>query len=149
MSYVQSIYHVVIRTYRSQPTIPIEAERDLYAYILGFCRNHNIRLIRIGGMPDHIHLLMNLPATMSIAQVVNQLKTASSLWLKANPKFPHFAGWSSGYAGLSCGYERVATISNYIARQKEHHIGERFADELRKLLAEQNVEIREEYFLKD
>ena len=61
MSYSILFYHIVFRTWRSQMTIPLDHERELYAYILGIVNNMGGTLVRIGGMPDHLHLLLALP----------------------------------------------------------------------------------------
>ena len=93
MSYTTSYYHIVFRTYRSEPTIVADHERELYAYLYGIARNLRCQTYRIGGMSDHVHLFVSLPSTLPLAEFVQRLKTDSSKWLKANPDFPHFRGW--------------------------------------------------------
>jgi len=83
MSYTSSYYHVIFRTCRSEQTIPIEHEQELYAYIYGIARNLRCKTLRIGGMPDHVHLFVSLSPTLSIASFVQRVKTDSSKWLKA------------------------------------------------------------------
>lgn len=75
MSYIQSIYHIVFRTYRSERTIDAKHERELYAIIMKQTENLKAKLIRIGGMPDHIHLLVSLPSDLSPAKYVQAIKT--------------------------------------------------------------------------
>ena len=149
MSYTKLLYHVVIRTYKSERTINEEHEKELYAYMLGIVRNKNGILYRIGGMPDHIHLLISLPATQSIASFVQELKISSSKWLKANPLFPNFKHWSKEYAAFTYAQKDKDMIANYIKHQKEHHKKTTFANEYRKFLTDNNIEIKEAYFLKD
>lgn len=74
MSYIQSIYHIVFRTYRSERTIDAKHERELYAIIMKQTENLKAKLIRIGGMPDHIHLLVSLPSDLSPAKYVQAIK---------------------------------------------------------------------------
>lgn len=138
MSYTTSFYHIVLRTYRSKPTIIEEHERELYAYIYGIAKNLNCQTYRIGGMPDHIHIFVSLPSTMPLATFVQRVKTASSKWLKANPHFPDFRGWGHEYAGFSYSCRDKNMIVNYIRRQKEHHRKTNFVDEYRKFL-EDNI----------
>ena len=57
MSYTSSFYHIVFRTYRNEQTISTEHERELYAYIYGIARNLKCKTFRIGGMPDHVHII--------------------------------------------------------------------------------------------
>ena len=149
MSYTQTFYHIVLRTHRSVPAIAEEHERELYSYMNGFINNVGGRLYRIGGMPDHVHLFVSLPATLAMSDFVRNLKVATSKWLKANPHFPLFEGWTKEYAGFSYSLRDKDMIVNYIARQKEHHRQKTFAEEYRKFLTENGMVIREDYFLKD
>ena len=149
MSYTQTFYHIVLRTHRSIPAIVEEHERELYSYMLGFINNIGGRLYRIGGMPDHVHLFVSLPATLAMSKFVQEIKVATSKWLKANPHFPLFDGWSKEYAGFSYSLRDKDMIVRYIAKQKEHHRSKTFAKEYRKFLTDNGVEIKEEYFLKD
>ena len=65
MSYTNLVYHIVFRTYRSIPAIDEEHERELYAYAHGYITRHRAKLYRIGGMPDHVHLLVSLPPDLA------------------------------------------------------------------------------------
>lgn len=149
MSYTQTSYHIVLRTHRSIPAIVEDHERELYSYMLGFINNKEGHLYRIGGMPNHVHLFVSIPATLAMSKFVQELKIASSKWLKANPNFPLFDGWSKEYAGFSYNLRDKDRIVGYIAKQKEHHCQKSFAEEYREFLTENGVTIREEYFLKD
>lgn len=114
MSYTQSYYHIVFRTKRSERTIREEAERVLYKYIYTFSVNKGCKVFRIGGMPDHIHILVGLPAMHAVAVYVKELKEKTSRWLRTSELFPLFDGWAEGYAALSCGYDALPVITNYI-----------------------------------
>ena len=149
MSYTKLYYHIVIRTYKSEPAINMEHEKELYAYMLGYINNLNAMLFRIGGMPDHIHMFVSLPATLPVAEFVQKLKVASSKWLKTNPNFPIFDGWGREYAAFSYCERDKDMIVNYIKNQKEHHMKESFPDEYRKFLIDNGVTVDETYFLKD
>ena len=149
MSYTQTFYHIVLRTHHSIPAIVEDHERELYSYILGFINNKGARLYRIGSMPDHVHLFVSLPATLSMSKFVQELKIATSKWLKANPHFPLFDGWTKEYAGFSYNLRDKDKIVRYIAKQKEHHRSKTFAKEYRQFLVDNGVEIKEEYFLRD
>ncbi|MBR1991874.1 MAG: transposase [Bacteroidales bacterium] len=149
MSYTQTFYHIVLRTHCSIPAIAEKHERELYSYMSGFINNKGARLYRIGGMPDHIHLFVSLPATLAMSKFVQELKIATSKWLKENPHFPLFNGWTKEYAGFSYSLRDKDMIVGYIAKQKKHHHSVAFADEYRAFLVENGIEIKEEYFLKD
>lgn len=149
MSYTKLYYHIVFRTYRSGLTINIEHERELYAYMMDCINNMGAKLFRVGGMPDHIHLFVSLPATLTVAEFVQKLKASSSKWLKANPNFPMFDGWGREYAAFSYCERDKDMIVNYIKNQKKHHANVSFPDEYRNFLTDNGVVINEEYFLKD
>ena len=149
MSYTQTLYHIVLRTHRSEKTIDTEHERELYSYVLGFINNIDGHLYRIGGMPDHVHILVFLPSSLAMSKFVQDIKVATSKWLKSNPNFPTFNGWSKEYAGFTYSMRDCKTIANYIARQKEHHSVKTFAEEYRDFLVDNGITIKEEYFLND
>lgn len=149
MSYTQSIYHIVFRTKYGQDTIVEEHERELYTYLYGIVKNKKSHLYRIGGMPNHIHMLVDLHPTIALSDFMKELKEKSSKWLKTQPNFPDFVGWAEGYAALSKKSSDVETVTNYIKGQKEHHEKCEFPAEYRKLLEDHGVEIDERYFLKD
>ena len=149
MSYTTSYYHIVFRTYRSEPTISADHERDLYAYIYGIAQNLHCQTYRIGGMPDHVHIFVSLPPSLPAAEFVQRVKTSTSKWMKGNPFFPLFRGWSREYAGFSYSLRDKDMIVGYIMRQKEHHHKVTFAEEYRSFLEENGIKIDERYFLKD
>ena len=149
MSYTTSYYHIVFRTYRSEPTIQTDHERNLYAYIYGIAKNLRCQTYRIGGMPDHVHMFVSLPSTMPVAEFVQRVKTNTSKWMKGNPDFPNFKGWSREYAGFSYSLRDKDMIVSYIMRQKEHHHRVSFAEEYRAFLEENGIAVDERYFLKD
>ena len=149
MSYTTSYYHIVIRTYRSEPTINEEHERELYAYIYGIAKNLRCQTYRIGGIADHIHMFVSLPSYLSLAAFVQRVKTDSSKWLKTNPHFPCFRGWGREYAGFSYSLRDKDMIVGYIKKQKEHHRKKTFAEEPRAFLTENGVSIDERYFLRE
>ncbi len=149
MSYTRFLYHIVFRTKCSLNTIPESHERDLYAYILGFVNNKNAVLYRIGGMPNHIHMLVDLPPMLSVASFMQELKIATSKWLKTNSEFPDFQGWAEGYAAFTYSLKEKETVINYIKNQKEHHKVETFESEYRRFIEESGIQIDEKYFLKD
>ncbi|MBR4621611.1 MAG: IS200/IS605 family transposase [Salinivirgaceae bacterium] len=149
MSYTRFLYHIVFRTKCSLNTIPESHEKDLYAYILGLVNNKNAVLYRIGGMPNHIHMLVDLPPMLSVASFMQELKIATSKWLKTNSEFPNFQGWAEGYAAFTYSLKEKETVINYIKNQKEHHKVETFESEYRRFIEESGIQIDEKYFLKD
>ena len=149
MSYTHLVYHIVWRTYRSLPAINEEHERQLYAYIYGYVTKHKATLIRLGGMPDHIHMLISIPPDVAVSEFMKGLKFATSTWLKQNPDFPLFSGWGEGYAAFTYSKDQIPVVKQYIMNQKEHHKVTTFAEEYRKFIIDNGGTIDERFFLKD
>ena len=148
MSYTKLIYHVILRSHQGTAPIIETHERELYAYILGFCKQHNCKLYRINGMPDHIHLLVSIHPSISVSSFVHDLKLATHRMMSATPdRFPGFRGWENGYCALTYSETEKETVRQYIIRQKEHHNAHHVSarDELKALLRECGVEFDERY----
>lgn len=150
MSYTCLLYHIVFRPKYRTEAITIAHEACLYRYIGGFVRNKKGVLYRIGGMPDHIHLLVQLPPTMSLADFMRDLKTAAHWFLRKKPeKFPLFTGWGKSYCALSCSLSGKDRVIDYIKNQKIHHQRINFQDELRAMLHIQGIAYEEDSLWKD
>lgn len=149
MSYTQLYYHVIFRTKGSASSIVVEFEKELYAYIMGYVNNKKSKLLRIGGTPDHVHMFISVHPSIAISDFMRDLKESSSKWLQQNPHFVNFKGWGVSYAAFSYSNADKETVINYIRNQKEHHKKVSFAEELRALLIEHDVEIDEKFFLKE
>ena len=140
----------MIRPKNSEPVIVQDYEEALYRYIWGFIKDKGAVLYRIGGMPDHIHMFVSLPATLSVADFMRDLKTASNKFLQEEKeKFPHFKGWAKSYCALTYSINEKDKIVNYIKSQKEHHKKVSFRDEYLALLQANGIQIDFNYFLKD
>jgi Transposase and inactivated derivatives len=149
MSYTQLYYHIVIRTHCSHPTIKEEYERELYNFIYSMCKNRDVELLRIGGMPDHLHLFVALPSLLPVGRFVQVIKSVTSVWMKENPHFPDFDRWSKEYAAFTYSTRDKNMIINYIRNQKKHHKKVAFREEYRQFLLDNKVEIQEQFFLLD
>ncbi|MBL1149960.1 MAG: IS200/IS605 family transposase [Armatimonadetes bacterium] len=139
------LVHLVFSTKDRRPNLPEHVRSELHAYLVGILRNNNCHPLQVGGFDDHVHLLLNLSRTLTIAQLVEHLKTGSSKWLKT--KGPDFAGfaWQGGYGAFSVGPTEVERIVRYVQRQEEHHRKVTFQEEFRKLCQEHGVTLDERY----
>ena len=148
MSFANLYYHIMFHTKYNAMAINVENERILYSYINGFCNNYGVKLIRLGGMPDHIHMLVNMPTTVSVSDFVKQLKVATSKMLYQDGHFQYFEGWQNGYSAFTYAFKDIDMIINYIKGQKEHHKVFSFRDEYRKILIENGISPDEPFFPK-
>ena len=150
MSYTNSLYHIVIRPKGSHPVITGQYERELFAYITGFCKNKGCKLYRINGMPDHLHMLLELTSSVSLADFIRTLKLSTHQYMKTHQDFfPMFEGWAHEYFAVTYNYKDKEMVRQYIMGQKEHHRHVSLKDEFRALLMECGVEYKEEYLLSE
>jgi len=133
MSYTRLLYHIVFRTKYGRNTIPEQHEKELYAYIMGIVSNKKSKLYRIGGIENHIHLLVDIHPTFALSDFMKELKEYSSKWLSKN----------------LYNLNDKQTIIDYIKNQREHHKTVNFEEEYRQFLVENGIDIDERYFLKD
>ena len=145
MSYSKIILHFVFVTHSRERTIIPEHEKEFYAYIMGIITKLDARLIRVGGMPDHIHILAQLPTKLSVAEFARTVKQSTSLWLKDNANFPGWNGWAEGYSAFSCSAYNISRAVEYIKRQKEHHKKISLQDEYINFLKSTGIEYDEKY----
>ncbi|HXA45750.1 MAG TPA: IS200/IS605 family transposase, partial [Candidatus Angelobacter sp.] len=78
MSYVSAHFHCVFSTKERRPFITPELRDRLWPFLGGIARQNKMKAVEIGGMPDHVHLLISLPSTMTIAKAMQLIKGGSS-----------------------------------------------------------------------
>jgi putative transposase len=144
-TYTQIIYQIVFRTYESKKTLTRENRIKLYHYINGILRNKNCHVYQINGVEDHIHLLISLHPSVSLASLVKDIKIASSLYIKENRLFEDFTGWQNGYGAFTYSIHEKDRLIKYIQNQEEHHKSKTFKEEYKELLHEQRIEFDEKY----
>ena len=150
MSHIVLYYHVIWRTKCSKRTITEASTHELYAYILGFCKQWQCKLIRIGGSDDHVHMLVSLRPDICLSDFMRDMKSMVSKWMKSRTDlFPCFDGWGNGYAAFTYSERDKEMIRQYIAKQKEHHKHVTFREEYETFLKEWNIEPSTDMFLKD
>ena len=143
MSYVQSLYHAVIRTKSNKLTLPLNHSDKLYRYIWGAIKNRKCVLYRVNGMEDHIHILFSLHPSIALADFMRDLKVETSKMLKHTVGFEKFTGWSEGYAALGCSRKDKNIVINYIKNQREHHTNISLREEYIRFLKEAGLELDE------
>ena len=144
-SYVACNVHCVFSTKNRANLIYKDVRPRLFAYMGGIARENGIRALRVGGTDNHAHLLLVIPATMPIAKGVQLLKAGSSKWLSETfPQCMSFS-WQEGYGAFSVSASAVPSVSDYIARQDEHHKARTFEDEYLELLRRHGIEYDDAY----
>lgn len=139
------LIHLVFSTKNREPFISPAVEAELHPYMATIFRDHNSPSLIIDGTTDHVHMLFALGRTITIADVVEEVKTGSSKWVKTKgSEFRNFH-WQRGYGAFSIGQSNVAELKRYIRNQKEHHRRVGFEDEYRKLLKRYEIGFDERY----
>jgi len=136
------LVHLVFSTKHRDPKLTREACSELYPYMTDIFKNHDCPCLQIGGIEDHVHILFNLSPTLTVAQVVEKVKTSSSKWMRA--KSPDFS-WQAGYGAFSVSSTNSDAVVRYIRGQAEHHRRTTFQDEYRELLKLAGVPFDERY----
>ncbi len=144
-TYTQILYHIVFSTkYRSR-TLHVNGRPSLFRYITGILKNNKCKVYRINGVEDHLHMLIDLHPSISLANLVKDIKLASSKFIKENKLFPSFGGWQEGYGAFTCSYREKDALIAYVNNQERHHQKSSFREELIEFLNDEGVEYDEKY----
>lgn len=130
--------HCVFSTKERRGSIPEELQPRLWAFIGGIARRVGMKAIAVGGMSDHVHVLLLLPATMALAKAVQTLKANSSRWLHEITGKPF--EWQEGYAAFSVSISQTDATVRYIHNQREHHAKRGFDEEFARMLEQHNMQ---------
>jgi putative transposase len=139
--YVQVVFAVKYR----QHLIPKSRKEELHKYITGIVRNRKQKMIRINCMPDHSHLFIGFKPTIAISDLVRDIKTASSTFLKEQSWMKYDFNWQDGYGAFTYHHSQIDQICKYIMKQEEHHRTKTFKQEYLELLDEFEVPYEERY----
>ena len=145
-TYTQILYHIVFATKDRLPVLADSRRDDLFKYMNGVIKNSHCRPIWTNGVRDHVHSLLSLHPTVALADLLKDIKVASSIWVKDNKVLPNFVGWQEGYGAFTYSLRDEPELIAYLKRQEEHHRKVTFVEEYRKLLADAGIEIEERYF---
>jgi REP element-mobilizing transposase RayT len=139
------LIHLIFSTKNREPFLTPEIERELYPYLASIFKAMKSPALTINGTSDHLHTLFSLSRVVTIAELVEEVKTESSKWIKTKGREFRSFHWQNGYGAFSIGQSQVPTVKRYIERQKEHHRRVSFQDEYRKFLKLYEVEYDERY----
>jgi len=146
-TYTQILYQIVFSTKNRDPIMTIDHRHELFEYIRGILDHKKCHLYQINGVEDHIHLLTHLHPSVALADLVKDIKLASTKFIKEKGIFPGFNGWQDGYGAFTYAIDRKDILINYIKNQEEHHRNRTFREEYIALLEEHGVVYDEKYLL--
>lgn len=133
-TYSSNFVHCVFSTKERKPLIAEARMAGLYAYLVGIAKSEGFQLAATGSTSNHVHLLLLLPASFSIAHAVQKLKGGSSRWMGPNFR------WQEGYGAFSVSSSQVPTVKKYIRNQEQHHRKRSFEEEFVALLRNCGIE---------
>ena len=137
--------HIIFSTKDRLPMIKSKIENELYAYIAGICKQLGSIAFAIGGVEDHVHLLVSLPKAVAFSDFIAKIKSGSSKWIKTQgSEFSHFF-LQRGFGAFAIEESSFDNVKAYIANQKEHHIKRNFKEEYLMILRRYCVSYTEEY----
>jgi putative transposase len=144
-TYSKLLVHVVWCTKERVATIAPEIRSDLHAYIGGIVREDGGTAITVGGVADHVHLLVELPADRNVADCIRIVKTNSSRWVHEKWPERRLFAWQAGYSAFTVSPSMQNRVVAYIAGQEEHHRRVSYQDEYLALLRKHGIAVDERF----
>ncbi|MCI0447039.1 IS200/IS605 family transposase [bacterium] len=138
-SFSNLLTHIIFSTKGRRKLLSSDLRPRLFPYMGGIIREIRCKPIIIGGVEDHVHLLIELSTNDSVAKVMSILKANSSRWIHDEIGMRYFE-WQRGYAALSVSQSMRAVVERYIARQEEHHKKKNFREELSEFLKANGIQ---------
>ncbi len=144
-TYTQSYFHLVFAVKNRDALIKKEWKDGLEKYITGIVQNHRHKMLAIGAMPDHMHILIGYNLNQLIPDLVEEIKTSSNLWIKGEKLSKFKFEWQKGYGAFTHSRSQIDPVVKYILTQEEHHKKKLFKEEYLEMLVKNNIEFKEEY----
>ena len=135
--------HIVFSTKERRPLISEDWRSRFHEYIGGTVQGLQGVPEAVGGVADHVHLLVGYRPTLSIADFLRELKKSTSVW--ATEMFAPAFGWQDGYSVFSVSTSQKTRVANYIARQLAHHYKSTFREGLEERLRRHEIDFKPEY----
>ncbi len=144
-TYSQMYVHIVFAVRNRENLIPKKHKEELQKYITGIVTNRGQKLLAINCMPDHTHIFIGFKPNICISDLVRDIKTSTSIFIKEK-QFTQFKFyWQEGFGSFTHFHLQLTTVINYILNQEEHHKQNTFKDEYLELLAKFDVDFDSQY----
>ena len=147
-TFTNLLYHIIFSTKDRLPSIQPEWRDRLWEYMGGIIRGEGGIALRIGGVADHVHLLVTLKPKHDVSTILQKLKSKSSGWV--HELFPDSGmWWQEGYGAFSYSKSQVDAVINYIQKQELHHAKKSFKEEYIDFLEKFEIEYDEKFIFKE
>jgi putative transposase len=120
-NFTQLYLHCVWGTWDRLPLVTTDIQNTIYNAITEQCRQLGCTVIAIGGVADHLHLLTDYPATLTVSELIGKAKGSSSHLITHEVKRGEFFKWQGGYGAFSVSYQNIDQVANYARNQAQHH----------------------------
>lgn len=143
-TYLSLHYHIIFSTKHREPWLLPALRSRVHEYLGGTVKGLGGEIHGVGGVSDHVHLLVSLRATHYLSDFMRELKKTSSAWTKDECKLAGF-GWQDGYCALTVSPSARSAVHNYIVSQEKHHRTRSFREELIDLLEKAGIDYEKKY----
>ena len=133
MSKTYIVCHIVFSTKFRSNVLCEPYKHEMYKYIYGIIMNKGCKLIRMNGTENHIHILLELHPSIALADLVKDIKSWSTKWVRDNKNIPYFDGWGKEYFAESVSPDGIERCRQYIINQEVHHAHKSIEDELKEM----------------
>ena len=148
-TYTQIHIHAVFAVQNRRSLINKSWAERLYKYIIAVMQKHGHKVLSVGGMPDHIHILFGFRPTQALSNLIQEVKRDSSEWINQEKLAMGKFSWQEGFGAFSYGKSQISDVANYIETQENHHEKRTFREEYLEILKKFDVEYDEQYIFKD
>jgi len=114
-------YHIVFAVKNREPLIHQNIENRVWQYLVGVARNKGLVVRAVGGVEDHVHMLVDLPARMSVSEAVGLIKGGSSYGIKSEITTLENFAWQEGYGAFTVSPSALDIVASYIRNQRARH----------------------------
>ncbi len=139
-TYVQAYFHLVFAVKNRAALVHRDWKNDLEKYITGIVQNHKHKMLALNAMPDHIHIFLGYNLNQLIPDLVGQVKTSSTHWIKNSNLSKSKFEWQRGYGAFTHSHSKISTVIKYIENQEAHHRKKTFRAEYLEILAKNEIE---------
>lgn len=147
-TYTQIYIHAVFAVQERACLIKKEWREELFKYIAGILKNQGIKLLAIGGVEDHIHILFALSPKKALSDMIRDVKANSSRFINERGFVRGKFYWQEGFGAFSYSRSQIDKVSKYVLDQEKHHNGRSFREEYTQLLSQFDIEYDEKYLFK-
>ncbi len=144
-TYYSLTIHCVFSTRNREPSITEQVQERLWQFMGGILRQTKVKALSIGGTANHVHVLISLPSTLSVAKAVQSVKGSSSKWIHETFPQQQDFGWQRGYGAFSVGISHIGETVKYIQNQVENHRVKSFEEEYLTFLRRHQIDYDERY----